>query len=118
MSAGVEIFIDLPKYVDVLSDNLAQRVSSNVRTRAKRFVAVRSRRLQNSIRVDKLAPNLYVAIAETPYALAQEFGRPDLPVYTFTPYMRPAARKTADIGNLRKLIDKSSAIALKRSKKK
>lgn len=118
MGAKVEIFLDMAKYSEVLADNLAQRVSADVKNKARKNVSVDSGRLRNSIRVDRVAPALFDVITDTPYSLAQEFGRPDIPAYTFTPYLRPAAQQAAEAGNLQKLVDLSSQVALKRSRKK
>lgn len=118
MGAKVEIFLDMAKYGEVLADNLSQRVSADIKNKARKNVAVETGRLRNSLRVDKVAPALYEVITDTPYSLAQEFGRPDIPSYTFTPYLRPAAQQAAESGNLQKLVDQASAVALNRSRKK
>jgi hypothetical protein len=117
MGAKVEIFIDMAKYSDVLSDNLSQRVSSDIRNKAKKIVRIDSTRLRNSIKVDKVGFASYEVFADVPHALAQEFGRPDLPSYGYTPYLRPAAQQALETGNFQILVEKSNAVALKRSKK-
>jgi len=59
---------------------------------AKRLVRVDTGLLKNSINTVK--KSLYRAIGSSKqYALAQEFGRPDLQGYGYTPYLRPAIRK-------------------------
>lgn len=89
--ATVEIFIDLSKYGEVLADRMAQGINTRVARFARQKVAVDTGQLRNSIKTDSSGFGQYETFAETPYALAQEYGRPDLPAYTFTPYMRPAA---------------------------
>lgn len=59
---------------------------------AKRQVRVDTGRLKNSIDVIKKPLTRYIG-SSVNYAAAQEFGRPDLKSYGFTPYLRPAIRK-------------------------
>ena len=120
--AGVDIKIDTAKFVRVLADTLAQGVATNIRILAKKFVAVDSRDLQNSIRVEGLGMNQYEVLAGgvlgvkndkmVAYALAQEFGRPDLDKYTFTPYMRPAAQQAIQAEEINKVLKSAVDAAL------
>jgi len=59
---------------------------------AKRLVRVDTGRLRNSIDTIRQPLIRYIG-SSVVYAAAQEFGRPDLPHYGYTPYLRPAARK-------------------------
>jgi hypothetical protein len=112
--AGVEIKIDLSQYSSVLADKTAQLVATKVRILAKKFVAVDTGNLRNLIRVDKIEEANYEISVEAEYALAQEYGRPDLKNYTFTPYMRPAAK--AVIPFIDVFVTKASRIALTQAK--
>lgn len=59
---------------------------------AKRLVRVDKGRLKASIDVIKKPLERDIG-SSVQYAAAQEFGRPDLKSYGFTPYLRPALRK-------------------------
>lgn len=129
---SVEIFIDLPRFSRILSDRVAQGVATNVRILAKQFVASPGRNeysrgdLRDSIRTERTGFGEYQTLAGgdvgqrrgrvIAYALAQEFGRPDLPRYTFTPYMRPAAKKASGPDEIRKVVRNAVEAALKGAK--
>ena len=51
---NVKIYLDLVKYNDVLTDKFAMILNTRVRKFAKKFVAVDSRDLQDSIRTEGL----------------------------------------------------------------
>jgi hypothetical protein len=104
---SVEIFIDLSKYGNELAAAMAQRVCSEIVIAAQELVRVRTRDLQNSIKTIGVTRYHFMAVAETPYAAAQEWGRPDLPKYGFTPYMTPAAQEVSQPGNIQKLTNES-----------
>lgn len=108
---SVEIFIDLSKYGTEIAAAMAQRVCSEIVIAAKKLVRVRTRELQNSIKNIGVTRFHFMAIAETPYAAAQEWGRPDLPKYGFTPYMTPAAEQVSQPANIQKLATESIASA-------
>ena len=131
---NVKIYLDLVKYNDVLTDTFARLLNTRVRIFAKKFVAVDSRDLQDSIRTEGLGKRNYQTVAggiegtERPskyksakkkkirmiaYALAQEFGRPDLANYTFTPYMRPAAEQAVESGTLSEVLAEATDAAIK-----
>lgn len=93
--AGVVYTYRLPKYLRSMVGRVLQLTAAEVRNKARGTVRVDTSRLRNSIRVDNVGGEREVS-ANTPYALAQEFGRPDLPRYGYTPYMGPAAKYTAD----------------------
>lgn len=112
----VDINLDLKKYGAVIADKVAQLVNADVKNKARGKVRVRSGRLRNSIRVDKLGAGNYITLAETPYALAQEYGRPDLPNYGFTPYMRPAAHEAGQEGNINKAVKQAEIVAEMKAK--
>ena len=111
----VEIFIDLSQYTDVLSDTMINLIASDVRKFARKNTAVDTGRLRNSIRLEKMRGE-YRVLSETPYSLAQEYGRPDLPKYTFTPYMRPAAREAGSDSNILKRVKNAETAARKKAK--
>lgn len=68
-----------------------------VQTDAKNTVRKRTTNLEQSI-VKAVDTSNLTATASTnsKYAFAQEFGRPDLKQYSFTPYMRPALNNNKD----------------------
>lgn len=74
---------------------------------AKRIVRVDKGRLKNSIDVIKKPLTRYVG-SSVEYAAAQEFGRPDLKSYGYTPYLRPAIRKNS--AKIQKLIKDSIGV--------
>jgi hypothetical protein len=114
---AVEIFLDISEYTTVYADKFAQAINADVKNFARAKVAVKTSRLRNSIRIDKLGPASYQTVAQTPYAAAQEYGRPDLATYTFTPYMRPAAIKAGAKSNLDKRAIQASDAAERIAKK-
>ena len=59
---------------------------------AKKIVRVDTGLLRSSIGVIKQPKTRYIGSSKV-YAAAQEFGRPDMSSYGYTPYLRPAARK-------------------------
>jgi hypothetical protein len=59
---------------------------------AKQLVRVDTGRLRASINIIKLRLERRIG-SNVVYAPAQEFGRPDLTSYGYTPYLRPALRK-------------------------
>lgn len=98
---AVELKLDISGFFEDVGRQMVALLAADVRTEARRRVRVDSSRLRNSIRIDILSSDEREVIAETPYAAAQEFGRPDLPNYGFTPYMRPAAAEATTDQNLR-----------------
>ena len=62
---------------------------------AKRIVRVSTGRLKASINIKraKLTRKIGTSVV---YAAAQEFGRPDIPRYGYTPFLRPAMRLNKD----------------------
>ncbi len=64
---------------------------AEIRNEARKLVRLDTTQLRNSIRFDMFGNDRGEVSANTPYAAAQEWGRPDLPRYGFTPYMRPSA---------------------------
>jgi len=83
---------DIIKNVNVGTIKALIRSANIVQTDAKLLVAIDTGNLRGSIvkgQVDKT--NLSITVStNSEYAFAQEFGRPDLVSYTFSPYMRPA----------------------------
>jgi len=49
------------------------------------------------------------------YALAQEYGRPDMAKYTFRPYMRPAAEQAVEPGTLSEVLAEATDAAIKKA---
>ena len=113
--AEVKINLDLSKYVDVYSNVLRLAVGNQIVNVAKNKVRTDSGNLKNSIRTE-ISRGKLVVFSQTEYAAAQEFGRPDLPNYGFTPYMRPAAREVLEGGTFRVLTQLADRIARSRSK--
>jgi len=112
-SPRVEIFIDLSMFTDVLADKIAQGVAVDIRNRAKRLCRVRDRKLQNSIKTESTGRGKYATYSEVAHGPAQEFGRPDLPQYGFTPHMRPAAHEASSPGGLAETVEKARMAAEK-----
>ena len=104
MKGGVTINLDFEKYGNEVAAVMAQRVSAEIERRAKRKVRVKTRELQNSIKVIGVTRYRFLVIAQTPYAAAQEWGRPDLPKYGFTHYMEPSAIEVAQENVMRQLL--------------
>jgi hypothetical protein len=101
---GVEIYLDFERYGNEVAAVLAQRVSAEISRRAKRYVRRLTGELRNSIKVIGVNKFTFLVIAETPYAAAQEWGRPDLAKYGFTPYMTPAAEEVSQEAVMRQLL--------------
>jgi len=90
--------------VDKLRDRLHNMVSNDkleqaldmgamlIEADAKQLVRVDTGLLKASINTIKQPRTRYIGTNKE-YAAAQEFGRPDLAHYGYTPYLRPAARK-------------------------
>jgi len=71
-----------------------------VESDAKRLVRVNTGLLRASIDTIPRPLTRYIG-SHKEYAAAQEFGRPDIPRYGYTPYLRPALEKnTQNIVNL------------------
>lgn len=79
-----------------------KKTAKNVVKAAKRNVRKRSHKLEKSIKVDGqpkiTAFGVYEinVVSDEPHAFAQEYGRPDLKGYGYTPYIGPAFDKEAD----------------------
>ena len=66
------------------------RATNLVQSTAKTLVRVDTGNLRGSITKNVDSSSLIGTVStNSEYALAQEFGRKDLPKYGFTPYMRP-----------------------------
>ena len=108
-TAGVEFKLDLSKYTNIMTDKIAQGVVVTIRNKAKKNVRVDKGDLRNSIQSIKIANGMYEVFAQAPYAAAQEWGRPDLPKYGFTPYMRPAVKDS--LSGLNEIVKKAEIAA-------
>ena len=109
---GVEILIDLEKFVDIIQDRMAQRVAVAIRIEAKKKVRKDTWHLHNMITTDRIAPGHYETSVISVYAPAQEWGRPDIPNYGYTPYMRPAAQISIEEKNLKSFLKEAEEAAL------
>jgi len=87
---------DFRGYAVEFADRIGWLTGITVRKAAKSFVRVDTSALRNSIRLDRVSETENVVSANTEYAAAQEYGRPDLPNYGYTPYFRPAAKEGKD----------------------
>lgn len=105
---------DFGRFVDVFADKLGQSVAITARNEARRNARVDTGNLRNSIRADKTGESEREVSANTEYAAAQEWGRPDLPNYGFTPYMRPGAKEA--VNQIPKLAREAAAIAARRAR--
>lgn len=85
--------LDLTKFISDLERNMIVNVTVNVNNSAINKVRVDSGDLRRNIRYNIIGDEGEI-ITDLPYSAAQEYGRPDLINYGFTPYMRPAAIET------------------------
>lgn len=85
--------INYRKYANELAERVTRLVATDCRNIAKKTVRKDKLYLTNSIDVAKVSAKHYKVYSSEEHALAQEYGRPDLNGYGFTPYMRPAAIK-------------------------
>ena len=92
---GVKMKMDMVKYTREFSRLIVQAVGTEIRNEARDTVRLDTTELRNSIRFDLFGRDRGEVSANTPWAAAQEWGRPDLANYGFTPYMRPSAIKIA-----------------------
>lgn len=113
---AVEKHIDMKTYLKTLDRVVRQTVAADVKNRARKNVRKDTFRLMNTIRVEGTTENIRT-IAQTPYALAQEYGRPDLPQYTFNPYMRPAAAAAALGPNIKAAAETAHDAAMRAAKR-
>ena len=119
--ATVEIKLNCKKYTLMMADRLAQLTAAEAKNEARRQVAHPSAEhpyskgdLRNSILVARKGFADYVVEAggvDTPYAAAQEWGRPDLPKYSFKPYMRPGAKHAESVEQMNKNIKRAEEAA-------
>jgi hypothetical protein len=84
---------DFVRFTRELEDRVGWYTGIEARKSARANVRVDTGQLRNSIQLDKVSSDRHEVSANTDYAAAQEWGRPDLPNYGFTPYMRPAAKE-------------------------
>jgi hypothetical protein len=94
MNSQIQVFIDLPKMTQEMAERSVQLTAVFIRNFARDLVRKDTYNLMNSIRANQIRKDRFEVLAGgpgIPYALAQEYGRPDLANYGFTPYMRPAA---------------------------
>lgn len=103
-TAGIEIFVKIDDLIPEMAGNVAQALSAQVTRRARQKVAVSTEItrpggphgvLRNTIQTIGVSRTEFITVAETEYAAAQEWGRPDLNNYTYTPYMGPAAEEVS-----------------------
>jgi hypothetical protein len=115
-AAKIQVFYNLEKFTGILADVFSQRVAAGVTNYARKFVRKDTTNLTNQIRTVPVGPGEYVSEVEETYALAQEYGRTDLPRYGFTSYMRPAADEVTRQSNLDQYFSEAQEGALNRSK--
>jgi phage gpG-like protein len=105
---------DFVRYTRELADRVGWLTGITARKAARRNVRVDTGTLRNSIQLDKVAEDRHEVSANTEYAAAQEWGRPDLPNYGFTPYMRPAAKEAVD--EIRTNAEEAARMAARKAK--
>jgi len=76
-------------------ENALDKSAFLVERDAKHRVRVDTGRLKNSIDIIRKPLERRIGTS-VQYAAAQEFGRPDMPRYGYTPYLRPALRNNKD----------------------
>lgn len=92
MSVKIKRFHDLKVFADILVDLTGQATTRGiVNTIKKRNKPRLTGDLMDEIKEERISAIKYDIISELPYSAAQEFGRPDLQKYTYTPYMEPGA---------------------------
>jgi len=114
----VQINLNMKKYGLTFADRMAQLAAAEVVTKARQYVAKDTKALVTSIQIEPTLSSFahYTPIAETEYARAQEWGRPDLKNYTYTPYMRPAAKWAGQSAQMQKYIKRAEEAALRIAK--
>jgi hypothetical protein len=115
-SGKVEIYLNLPDFSDAFSRELVQLIAADIKNIARELVRWKTHALQNSIKIIKNKYDTWV-LSEEPYGAAQEFGRPDLPNYGFTPHMRPASVMATEDALIRKDCDSAWQSAIKKAYK-
>jgi hypothetical protein len=113
---GVIKIIKLPVYSKEIARIMAPAVAFDIKSRASRIARKAFGTLRASIQVQKLSADHWEVYSSLAYAAAQEWGRPDLKNYGFTPYMRPATDDTTSQGNLNRLVKEAEKVARSRSK--
>jgi len=108
-----KININLKKYGWEFADRVAQLAAAEVVKLARKYVAKDTKDLMNSIIINPAlsTDRQYVVSSGTEYGAAQEWGRPDIPNYTFTSYMRPAAAEAQQPDLIRKYVDRAQQAA-------
>ena len=106
-------------YASKISEEMAKiiprAVSLAILEQADNIVAVGTTgNLKASGRVQKISPTKQEVSYSTPYAAAQEYGRPDLDNYTYTSYMGPAFKTV--FGQLKSIIAAQTKKAKLKSK--
>ena len=104
---------DFVRFTKEFTEKFAQLTAADTVNAAKRFVRVDTGNLRNSITLDEPGAGRYEVYTNEVYAAAQEYGRPDLPNYGFTPYMRPGLAEA--IGNARANARQASKIAARKA---
>ena len=101
MSSKVDIKLDLSKFGETLASEMAYRTALTVKAFAIRKVAVDTGELKSTIQVSPLSSGNenYSVFSDSDHAAPQELGRPDIPNYRFTPFLRPAATEALSQGN-------------------
>lgn len=84
---------DFVRFTREFEDRIGWYTAVTARKIARQTVRVDTGTLRNSIQIDKVSAERHEVNANTEYAAAQEYGRPDLPNYGYTPFMRPAAEE-------------------------
>jgi hypothetical protein len=104
------------RYAIGFTRRVVQGVAAAAANAARRFVRVDTGTLRSSISTDTRASTPFEAevSAETEYAAAQEYGRPDLPRYGYTPYMRPGAKEAND--KIPEIAERAAAAAEKEAR--
>lgn len=88
-----DVSFDFAEFARSFGNAIGHLTGVTVRKEAKATVRKKSHDLETSILLERVGDGAIEVSANTEYAAAQEYGRPDLPNYGYTPYMRPAATK-------------------------
>ncbi len=113
----VEQFVDLERYGKLFPDLLGQSTSAGIQNTIKKRNKPRlTGDLMSNIRFERIDFSNYRILSDLPYSAAQEFGRPDLAKYTFTPYMRPGALNGTTRNKMVEYVSSANEGALNRSK--
>lgn len=118
MSSRVQIFVDLRLLAPEFASNISQAIAGKIKNLARGKVRIDTRNLQNTIQSIGVTRTRFIVVADTEYASAQEWGRPDLDSYGFTPYMEPSSKEVLMPQIFKPLVRKAFFGAIEKSRRR